>query len=96
MLEERAAYSQLIRDNIDYDYLIELHSSDTGQIDELVSLMTDVVCSTKPTIRVNGEEMPQQFLFDIFSFANVYGIRAIVLFTEEKIYTWLRQFVTVT
>ena len=60
MLEERAAYSQLIRDNIDYDCLIELHSSDTGQIDELVSLMTDVVCSAKPTIRVNGEEIPQQ------------------------------------
>ena len=30
------------------------------RINEMVEIMLDVVCSTKPTIRINGEDMPQQ------------------------------------
>ena len=29
-------------------------------VNELIEIMLDVVCSTRPTIRINGEDMPQQ------------------------------------
>ncbi len=53
--EERAEYLQLIRDNIEYVYQTEKE-----KIDELVSIMLDVICSTNKTVRVNGEDMPQE------------------------------------
>lgn len=53
--EAREAYLELIRDNIEYDYQTE-----KGKVDELVEIMLDVICSTKDTIRVNGENMPYE------------------------------------
>lgn len=53
--EERAEYLQLIRKNIEYDYQAEKE-----KVDELVSIMLDVICSTNDTVRVNGEDMPQE------------------------------------
>ncbi|MCM1276751.1 MAG: DUF6017 domain-containing protein, partial [Lachnospiraceae bacterium] len=53
--EERAKYLQLIRNNIEYDYQAEKEKAD-----ELMEIMLDVVCSNRSTIRVNGEELPQE------------------------------------
>lgn len=53
--EERAEYLQLIRDNIEYDYQAEKE-----KVDELVEIMLDVICSANKTVRVNGEDMPQE------------------------------------
>ena len=44
--------------NVDYDYLVGYTEVDRGRLDELVGLMLDTVCSTKPSIRVAGEELP--------------------------------------
>lgn len=54
-VEERNDYLDLIRENIEYDCFTEKE-----KVDELVGIMLDVVCSTKSTIRVNGEELPQE------------------------------------
>lgn len=59
--EERAEYLQLIRDNIEYVYQTEKE-----KIDELVSIMLDVICSTNKTVRVNGEDMPQEVVKNRF------------------------------
>lgn len=59
---DRKNCRELIRKNINYDYFYENRlspcSPDIKRIDELVSIMTDVVCSSSSTIRVNGTEMP--------------------------------------
>ena len=52
---ERELYSEVIRENICYDEKYAHGIGDSQQVDELVSIMTDVVCSSSPTIRVNGE-----------------------------------------
>lgn len=52
--DERSDYRDIIRENIEYDCL----SEDKARVDELVEIMLDVVCSTKSTTRVNGEEIP--------------------------------------
>ena len=52
---EREFYSEIIRENICYEDKYAHCIGDRQEVDELVSIMTDVVCSSSPTIRVNGE-----------------------------------------
>ena len=55
--EERERYLEIIRENIEYDYQAEKE-----KVDELVEIMLDVVCSTSSTVRVNGENIPQEIV----------------------------------
>lgn len=66
--EERACYAQIVRENTECDILIEQSQSSTqaDEIEELVSVMVDVICSKKPTIRVNGEEIPHEVVKSVF------------------------------
>ena len=59
-LERRDSCREQIMANVDYDYLVGYTEVDRGRLDELVGLMVDTVCSTKPTIRVAGEELPAE------------------------------------
>jgi len=67
---EREFYREMIRENIDYDYFYENRknpkSPDIKRIDELVSIMTDVVCSKRKTVRANGEDLPQKSVKERF------------------------------
>ncbi len=64
--EERSAYLQIVRDNIDYDFLVEQNKYKVSETNELVSLMVDTICSTKPFIRVNGENIPHEVVKSTF------------------------------
>ena len=55
--DERSNYLEFIRENIEYDCFEE---KEQEQVDELVEIMLDVVCSTKETIRVNKEDVPHE------------------------------------
>jgi hypothetical protein len=59
MGKEREAYRDLIRENISYDALITdgLRKED---IDEIVEILVDTVCSTKPFLVVGGDKKPAQ------------------------------------
>ena len=59
-IDMRSRYEELIRDNLELDILAQNSRLDMDRISEMVEIMLDVVCSTKPTIRINGEDMPQQ------------------------------------
>lgn len=59
-MNTRSRYEELIRDNLELDILAQSSRLDMDRINEMVEIMLDVVCSTKPTIRINGEDMPQQ------------------------------------
>ncbi len=54
-IAERELYGEIIRENISYEDKYARNIGERQQVDELVSIMTDVVCSSSPTIRVNGE-----------------------------------------
>lgn len=63
--KEREYYRDVVRVNIEYDYLVQNQSNpklriNLGKVNEIISVMVDVICSTKKTIRVNGEELPQE------------------------------------
>lgn len=63
---KRSDYSQIIRDNTEYDFLIQQNPEKKNVINELVSIIVDTVCYTKPTIRVNGEEKPSEVVKSVF------------------------------
>lgn len=58
-IAERASYEELIRENLELDLLERNNRIDADRVHELVEIMLDAICSTSPTIRINGEDMPQ-------------------------------------
>ena len=59
-MDEREQYRELIRDNLEIDIRSQDRHYDLDRVNEIVEIMLDAVCSTSPTIRINGEDMPQQ------------------------------------
>ena len=59
-MDERNRYEEIIRQNLDYDILCQDPKFDNDRFREIMDIMLDAVCSTAPTIRINGEDMPQQ------------------------------------
>ena len=57
-MEERKIYEQMIKDNIEYDIMVERYEPEW--LDEIVALMVDVVCSKEPYIRINKQEYPHE------------------------------------
>ena len=53
-MDERERYRELIRDNLEIDILSQDSRYDIARVDEMVEIMLDAVCSTSPTIRING------------------------------------------
>ena len=63
---KRSDYSQIIRDNTECDFLIQQNPEKKETILELIDIIVDTVCSTKPTIRVNGEDIPHDIVKSVF------------------------------
>lgn len=59
-MDERARYKEIIRDNLELEILSQDRRFDTDRVNEMVEIMLDAICSNRPTIRINGEDMPQQ------------------------------------
>ena len=56
---EMDAYRGVIRENIGYDDFVRERPYDAGQLDEMVELMVEAVCSKKKNLRVAGNDFPQ-------------------------------------
>ena len=65
-MDERNRYEEIIRQNLDYDILCQDPKFDNDRFQEMIDIMLDAVCSTAPTIRINGEDMPQQVVKSCF------------------------------
>ena len=46
------AYRSLIRENIRYEDFVQERPWDVGQLDEMVELMVETVCSNRENVRV--------------------------------------------
>ena len=57
--DEMDSYRALILENIDYDGFVRDHPHDAGQLDEMVELMVEAICSRRKTLRVAGNDFPQ-------------------------------------
>ncbi len=56
---EMDACRELIRENIDYEGFVRERPHDAAQLDEMVELIVEAVCSKKETLRVAGNNFPQ-------------------------------------
>ena len=52
------AYRLLLMENIEYDYLCGQYGQE--RTDEIVEVLLDAVCTTKPYLRVDGEDKPTE------------------------------------
>jgi hypothetical protein len=51
-------WRQTVKENIDYDILLQDHRYDRDRLDEIVDLIVETLCSAKPTICVSGDDFP--------------------------------------
>ena len=56
-IDEIEAYKQVIYDNIEYDILSEQY--DREQLDEIIEIMLECICSNADTIRIAQDDVPQ-------------------------------------
>lgn len=56
--DERTKYRKIIKNNIEYDILSARNPCSKEELDEIVGLMLDTVCSKKEYIRVGGDNKP--------------------------------------
>lgn len=58
-MDEATAYMELIKENLEYDIMMSNKNwSDRDMFDELYELICDVVCVSRKTIRIAGEDYP--------------------------------------
>ena len=50
---------EIVKDNIEYDILVQDPRQDREQLDEVVELIAETLCSRKKTIVIAGDEYPQ-------------------------------------
>ena len=55
-------YEEIIKDNIDYDILLQDRKLDRDRLNELVDLMLETVCTARKTIRVAGDDYPAELV----------------------------------
>ena len=57
---DRGTYEKIIKENIEYDILLKKDYINPNDLDEIVELMVDTVCSKKEYIRVGGDNKPRE------------------------------------
>ena len=62
----RSELEDEIKSNIDYDIIVESKQNDKRQIDEIITLMLDTICSSSPTVRINGMDIPKSAVRERF------------------------------
>ena len=59
-MAERESYREIVMENIDYDILIQEPKLDRRQLDEIVDLMVDTICSSQDYIVIGGDRKPKE------------------------------------
>ena len=72
------AYEEVIKDNIEYLYLIQDKNIDRGMLDEIVSLMLETVCTRRKVIRIAGDDYPAELVKSKFMKLNSSHIQFVI------------------
>ena len=83
-MDERESYRELLWENLELDILAHDTRLDMDRVNELLEIMLDAVCSTSPTIRINGEDMPQQVVKSRFLKLNSSHIECVLQAMNEN------------
>ena len=55
-------YREIIKDNIEYNYLLQDSQIDRDRLNEIVDLMLETVCTARKTIRIAGDDYPAELV----------------------------------
>ena len=55
-------YREIIKDNIDYDILMEGSRTDRERLDEILDLILETVCTSRKQIRIAGDDYPAELV----------------------------------
>ena len=55
-------YRDIIKDNIEYDFLIQDPHMDKDRLDEIVDLILETVCTARKTLRIAGDDYPAELV----------------------------------
>ncbi len=72
------AYEEVIKDNIEYAYLIQDRNIDRGMLDEIVSLMLETVCTHRKVVRIAGDDYPVELVKSKFMKLNSSHIQFVI------------------
>lgn len=73
-MDVRETYREIILENIDYDILADDPQIDREQLDEIVEIILDTVCSSRKTIRIASDDFPAEVVKSRFLKLNPRGI----------------------
>lgn len=74
----REQYRELIAENIAYDALLTDYPYEQGTLEEILELLVDVVCTTKSSVRISGDDKPAEVVRSQFLKLNSEHIRFVV------------------
>ena len=72
------AYEEVIKDNIEYAYLVQDSNIDRGMLDEIVSLMLETVCTRRKVVRIAGDDYPAELVKSKFMKLNSSHIQFVI------------------
>jgi hypothetical protein len=55
-------YREIIRDNLDYEIMVDRYKYDRERIDEIVDLMLETICTAKKKIRIASDDYPAELV----------------------------------
>ena len=56
----RERYRELIAENIAHDTLLTDYPYEQDTLEEILELLVDVVCTTKSSVRISGDDNPAE------------------------------------
>ena len=79
-----SVYEEIIKDNIDYDILLQDRSLDRDRLNEIVDLMLETVCTARKKIRIAGDDYPAELVKSKFMKLNSEHIRFVLDCMQEN------------
>ncbi len=79
-----SVYEEIIKDNIEYDYLIQDRYLDRDRIEEILALILETVCTKRRTIRIAGDDYPTELVKARFMKLNSEHIRFVLDCMQEN------------
>ena len=79
-----SVYEEIIKDNIEYDYLIQDRYLDRDRIEEILALILETVCTKRRTIRIAGDDHPAELVKTKFMKLNSEHIRFVLDCMQEN------------
>ena len=83
-MDVRETYREIILENIDYDILAEDPQIDREQLDEIVEIILDTVCTSRKTIRIASDDFPAEVVKSRFLKLNSSHIQYIMACMKEN------------